>query len=184
VERLLIEERRARGVVFRSGDAAVTATAREVIVCGGSINSPQILMLSGIGNADDLKRFGLPVVHHLPGVGRNLQDHIYAHYLSRVTPDFSINDLIIKSDRWATSWQLLPHVLQYIVRRRGLLSSAAAQAGAFIRSGPHVNSPDLQVQFRPFSMIITKDGASPPSPIRPRPRPARRCGRCRAARSP
>lgn len=158
VERIVLEGRRARGVTFKSGDSSVTASAREVILCAGAINSPQLLALSGIGHGDELKSFGISPVHHLPGVGRNLQDHVYAHYLARVTPDFSINDLIVKSDRLASSWKLLPHVLQYIVRRKGLLSSAAAQAGAFVRSGPRVNTPDLQIQFRPFSMIITKDG--------------------------
>ena len=158
VERILFEGRRAGGVAFRTDGTSITETAREVILSAGAINSPQILALSGIGDGDALRALGLPVVHHLPGVGKNLQDHVYAHYLSRVTPDFSINDLIVKSDRPTTSWRLLPHVLQYILRRNGLLSSAAAQAGAFIRSAPGLNSPDLQIQFRPFSMIITKNG--------------------------
>ncbi|HWA45873.1 MAG TPA: GMC family oxidoreductase N-terminal domain-containing protein [Hypericibacter adhaerens] len=158
VERILLEGRRVQGVRYRLGDKTVSASAREVILSAGSISSPHLLALSGIGRAEELKRLGIPVVHHLPGVGQNLQDHVYAHYLSRVRPAFSINKLILKSDRWMTSWQLLPHVLQYIVKRKGLLSSAAAQAGAFIRSGAQASSPDLQIQFRPFSMIITKDG--------------------------
>jgi choline dehydrogenase len=158
VERLVLEGRRVSGVAFRRGEEHIVATAREVILSAGAISSPHILALSGIGDAEELKRFDIPVIHHLPGVGRNLQDHVYAHYLSRVSPAFSINRLIVKSDRIATSWQLLPHVLQYVLRRKGLLSSAAAQAGAFIRSGPQAPTPDLQIQFRPFSMIITKDG--------------------------
>ena len=158
VECLILEGRRIRGVKYRAAGTSVTAAAPEVILCAGAINSPQILALSGIGHADELNGVGIPVVHHLPGVGKNLQDHVYAHYLSRVAPEFSINDLIMKSDRLATSWRLLPHVLQYVLKRKGLLCSAAAQAGAFIRSNPRVNTPDLQIQFRPFSMIITKDG--------------------------
>jgi choline dehydrogenase len=80
-------------------------------------------------------------------VGSNLQDHIYAHCLASVDPSFSINKLI------SSNWRMVPDVLRYLISRRGLLTSAAAQVGMFLRSGPHTSVPDLQCQMRPFSMI-------------------------------
>jgi choline dehydrogenase len=103
-------------------------------------------MLSGIGPAQQLRAFGIPVRHELPGVGRNA-DHIYAHCLASVDPSFSINKMI------SSNWRMIPDVLRYLTSRRGLLTSAAAQVGMFLRSGPHTRVPDLQVQMRPFSMI-------------------------------
>lgn len=121
--------------------------AREVIVSGGAINSPQLLMLSGIGPVDQLRRLGIEVKHAAPGVGQNLQDHIYAHCLASVDPSFSINHLI------SSNLRMVPDVLRYLATRRGLLTSAAAQVGLFLRSDAHTDVPDLQIQMRPFSMI-------------------------------
>lgn len=158
VLRIVIENGRANGVEYQRGGTRHTARAGEIILSGGAINSPQVLMLSGIGPGAELQSFGIPVLRDLPGVGRNLHDHIYAHYLSRVEPSFSINNLILNAASARTSWRLLPHVLQYVRRRTGLLTSAAAQVAAFARSSEHVETPDLQIQFRPFSMVITEQG--------------------------
>ncbi|WP_158803757.1 MULTISPECIES: GMC family oxidoreductase [unclassified Acidisoma] len=158
VAKIVVENGRATGVRYRRGGELKEATGREIILSGGAINSPQLLLVSGIGPEDELRRHGIDVVHVLPGVGRNLQDHIYAHYLSKVDPAFSINKLILNSASARTSWKLFPHVAEFVLKRSGLLTSAAAQVAAFARSGPHVETPDLQIQFRPFSMIITKEG--------------------------
>ncbi|WP_375404440.1 GMC family oxidoreductase [uncultured Sphingomonas sp.] len=158
VRRILVERGRAVGVEFDQGGRTRVLRAREIILSAGAIGSPHILLLSGIGPGEELRAHGLPVVHHSHGVGRNLQDHVYSHYLSRVTPDFSINRLILNAASPWTSWRLLPHVLRYAWGRTGLLTNAAAQVAAFARSGPHVDSPDLQIQFRPFSMVITPEG--------------------------
>ena len=158
VASIRMKDRRARSVVYRKGGRMHEAEGREIILAGGSINSPQLLMLSGVGPGDHLRAHGVEVVHDLPGVGRNLHDHIYAHFLVKVEPRFSINQLILNSASSRTYWKLLPHVLQYALLGTGLLASAAAQVAAFARSGPHVETPDLQIQFRPFSMIITKEG--------------------------
>ena len=147
VERVVLDGKRATGVDYRVDGETRRATAREVIVSGGTINSPQLLMLSGIGAPEQLARFGIPVLHALPGVGQGLQDHIYAHCLASVEPSFSINRQI------SSNWRMLPDVFRYVFTRRGLLNSAAAQVGLFMRSGPHTDVPDLQVQMRPFSMI-------------------------------
>ena len=148
----------AQGIRYRHGGALKEVRAREVILSGGAINSPQLLLLSGIGPAEGLRALGIPVVHDLPGVGRNLHDHAYAHYLSRVDSRFSINKLILNAAQARTAWRLLPQVWQFARSRGGILASAAAQVAAFARSGPQVATPDLQIQFRPFSMIITADG--------------------------
>ena len=158
VERINLDGNRATGLTYRSGERREVVRAHEVILSGGAINSPQLLMLSGIGPGDMLADVGVETLHHLPGVGANLQDHAYVHYLSRVRADWSLNSLIRQSNNVWTMWRLLPHVLQYAVKRTGLLNSAAAQAGLFLRSGPHVDTPDLQIQFRPFSMIISEKG--------------------------
>ncbi len=146
-ERILLEGKRATGVRYTVAGQPFEVRGRHVIVSGGTINSPQLLMLSGIGPADQLMANGIVVRHLLPGVGKNLQDHIYAHCLASVDPSFSINRMI------SSQWRMIPDVLRYLATRRGLLTSAAAQVGLFLRSGPHTTVPDLQVQMRPFSMI-------------------------------
>ena len=147
VERIVLEGKRATGVRYSVGGDVREARATEVILCGGAINSPQVLMLSGIGPAKHLMSLGIAVKHDLPGVGNNLHDHIYAHCLADVEPSFSINKLI------SSNWRMIPDVLRYLTSRRGLLTSAAAQVGLFVRSSESTPVPDLQVQMRPFSMI-------------------------------
>lgn len=147
VEKILLEGKRATGVRYSVDGQAREAKAREVILSGGTINSPQVLMLSGIGPARELMSFGIEVKHALEGVGKNLYDHIYAHCLASVDPFFSINKKI------SSNWRMVPDVLRYVTSRRGLLTSAAAQVGLFIRSSANTPVPDLQIQMRPFSMI-------------------------------
>ncbi len=146
-ERVLFDGRRARGVRFSVNGVSREVAAREVVICAGAIGSPQLLMLSGIGPAEHLRSHGIDVVLDAPGVGRNLHDHVYVHYLAGVDPSFSINQKISRN------WRMIPDVLRYAVSRRGLLNSAAAQVGLFARS--HVNGDriDLQIQMRPFSML-------------------------------
>ena len=158
VVRIVVKDRRVCGVIYRKDGQTVEVQGRETILSGGAINSPQVLMVSGIGPGDHLRSLGIAVAHDLAGVGRNLHDHIYAHFLVRTEPRFSINRLILNSASSRTSWKLLPHVVRYALKGTGLLAFAAAQVAAFARSGPHVETPDLQIQFRPFSMVITPDG--------------------------
>jgi len=157
VQRLLFDGRRVTGVEYRCDGDIRQVQAREVVLSGGTINSPQMLMLSGIGPAAVLKTLGIAPVTDSPGVGSNLQDHVYAHYLRAVNPAFSINRTI------ASNLRLIPHVLRYAATRRGLLTSAAAQVGLFTRSSPSLDGPDLQIQMRPFSMI-SKGGMYAASP--------------------
>ena len=146
-ERILFEGARATGIQYTVEGQTRRARAGELIVCGGAINSPQLLLLSGVGPADALQRLGIQVRQNLPGVGQNLHDHVYAHCLARVEPSFSLNRMI------SSNLRMIPDVLRYLATRRGLLTSAAAQVGLFVRTRPDFATPDLQVQMRPFSMI-------------------------------
>ena len=145
--RILFEGRRATGIEYSVNGQTRRALGGELILCGGAINSPQLLMLSGLGPAEALRRQGIEVICDLPGVGQNLHDHIYAHCLARVEPAFSLNRMI------SSNLRMIPDVLRYLATRRGLLTSAAAQVGLFTRSLPGLPDCDVQVQMRPFSMI-------------------------------
>lgn len=152
-EALEFEGTRVTGVRFRvNGELRVVRASREVILSGGTINSPQLLMLSGIGPAAQLQALGIPVRRNVPAVGQNLHDHIYAHCLVSVDPSFSINRVI------SSNWRMIPDVFKYLMSRRGLLTSAAAQVGLFVRTEQGLQYPDLQVQMRPFSMISKSAG--------------------------
>jgi choline dehydrogenase len=143
--RLDIVDGRATTVVTRiaqHGVSSLTAT-REIILCGGTINSPQLLMLSGIGTARHLTALGLPVHADLPGVGQNLQDHLDGtlSYTSRTSHAYGL------SMRGLFRQALSP--LDYLVRRRGMLSSNVAEAGGFLKSSPDRPLPDIQFHFLP-----------------------------------
>jgi choline dehydrogenase len=147
VHRVVFEQRRATGVVYRRGNQVHSIAGHQITLCGGTINTPHLLMLSGVGPAPELLKHGITLIVDSQGVGRNLQDHVYAHHLERVVPHFSINRTI------SSNWRMAPHLLRYLVTRKGLLTSAAAQVGLFARSRPELAQPDLQIQMRPFSMI-------------------------------
>jgi choline dehydrogenase len=137
--RILLERDRAIGLAFiHNGSLSEARASREVLLCGGAINSPQLLLLSGIGPADELQRAGISPLHHLPGVGKNLQDHpmVSVGYICR--QPVSLRD--------APS---LPNLLRYLLTRRGPLASNVAEAGLFHRTRPHLRVPDLQLLFGP-----------------------------------
>ena len=140
VERLVIERGAATGVtIVRDGRRETLHASAEVILSGGAINTPQLLMLSGVGEAGQLERHGLRVLHDLPGVGRNLQDH----------PSVPIAVMDDSSTAYALSWQSMPRVLaspfQYLLGRNGMLASNAAEGGGFIRTRPGLDRPDAQI---------------------------------------
>lgn len=115
---------------------------REVLVCGGAVNSPQLLMLSGIGPADHLRQLNIPVVHDLPGVGHNLHDHLAAGLFMYATKPISLSQ--------ATKPR---HVLEYLLFRRGLLTSNVGEGGAFIRTQGDIPAPDIQFHFGPVHYL-------------------------------
>jgi choline dehydrogenase len=131
--KVLTEGRRAVGVTYRQQGVLRSAKARrEVLLCGGSINSPQLLQLSGIGPADLLAENGIEVVHDLRGVGENLQDHIGGRMVNEIS-----HSLV----RQAVTG------LEYLLARRGALMTGAAPIGLFARTRPEIESPDVQYQF-------------------------------------
>jgi choline dehydrogenase len=137
--RVLIENGRATGVAFiRNGVAEEAHATSEVILAGGTVNSPQLLMLSGVGPADDLVRLGIPVVHNLPGVGKNLQDHPMVSVGYLCTQPVSLD-----------SAETFANLLRYLIFKQGPLTSNVAEAGLFTRSRGGLNVPDIQLLFGP-----------------------------------
>jgi choline dehydrogenase len=152
VHRLRIEGNRATGVEYsQGGETIVAKAAREVILSAGTIDSPKLLMLSGIGPGALLKEQGIDVVKDLPGVGRNMQDHMYIHYTVDTTRDSSINHEL-------RGLRVLAHGAYYMLTRRGLLTTGASQACAWVRVLPGADRPDTQIFFRPVSWEFSKAG--------------------------
>jgi choline dehydrogenase-like flavoprotein len=134
----------ATGVRYsrRRGGERVARAEREVILAAGAIGSPQLLLLSGIGPAAQLREAGVPVVHDLPGVGENLQDHPYVACVWDVPGGGSLADA-----------EKPKALLEYLLRRTGPLSSSVAEAFAFVRSRPGLPAPDLQFHFAPAYFV-------------------------------
>ena len=152
VTKLLFEGTRCVGVTFRQRGKTVEAKAhKEVILSGGSINSPHLLQISGVGPADHLRSIGAPVVHDLRGVGANLQDHYVARVSHRVRGSISINKL-------ARGFRLAREVLRFFAEGRGALTFGVTTAQVFCRSTPNKASPDLQLLFTPASYDPSKFG--------------------------
>jgi choline dehydrogenase len=146
---VIFEGRRAVGVVYdRGGQRRVARAAREVILAGGAINSPQLLELSGIGAGEVLQRHGIEVRSHLPGVGENLQDHYMVGMTWRIKA--GVPTLNQKSKGLAMAGE----ALKYLATRKGLLSLPAAQVAVFCKSRPELAEPDLQFHILPASINI------------------------------
>jgi choline dehydrogenase len=145
-ERVLFANTRATGVAYSQEGVRKTVRAkREVILCGGAINSPQLLMLSGIGPAGHLQEIGIEPLLDLPGVGQNLQDHYQTRFSYRCTEAFTVNDVMTSRVRMVRAG------LQYILARKGPLAISAGQVTIFAKTRPEVATPDIQFHFIPFS---------------------------------
>ncbi len=141
--RLLFEQRRCVGVAYlRDGQPQQVQARREVLLCAGAINSPQLLMLSGIGPAAHLQVLGIPVTQDLPGVGHNLQDHLAAGVLYACMQPVSLAGV-----------ETLANLLSYLLLKRGPLTSNVAEAGAFLKTRRELPAPDIQVAFVPVDAI-------------------------------
>jgi choline dehydrogenase len=150
--RILVEGRRAVGVRYRRGGALHEVRARrEVLLCAGAVGSPQLLKLSGVGPATELRAHGIDVVRDLPGVGENLQDHLefYFQVASR---------LPVTLYSQMSPWRKACIGLRWLLRHDGLGSSNHFESGGFIRSRPGVRYPDIQFHFLP--MAVNYDGSS------------------------
>jgi choline dehydrogenase len=141
--RILFSNRRAVGVAYEQGGQAGQVHARrEVILSSGTFGSPQILMLSGIGPGEELRRHGIEVTHEIAGVGKNLQDHIDYVQGWRTPSNSQTVGLSVRG-----GGRILSGIREWRARRSGLLTTAYATAGAFLRSRPDIPAPDLQLVF-------------------------------------
>ena len=141
--RVLLEGQRAVGVQYRSGRTLTAARAtREVVLATGVVNSPHLLMLSGIGDAEHLERHGIAVAHHLPGVGRNVQDHVDCCLVHECREPASLRENL-RIDRMTLG------VARAALFGTGFVTTFPYEAGAFIRSSTSLDLPDIQTHFMP-----------------------------------
>ncbi len=155
VLKVLFMGKKAIGVEYaRKGVTSTVTAKKEVILSGGSINSPQLLQLSGIGPKELLDEHNIPVVVDNPAVGQNLQDHIGMDYLYSCTVP-SLNDEL---HSW---WGKLVAGLKYVLFRRGPLSLSINQGGGFIKTSPDLEQPNIQLYFSPVSYTRAPAGTRP-----------------------
>jgi choline dehydrogenase len=148
--RVRFDGRRAVGVDYLvDGQARSADAAREVVLAGGAVASPQLLLLSGVGPAEHLHQTGVEVVHDLPGVGGNLHDHLAAGVLADIRKPVTLASATARR-----------HLVPYLLRRKGLLTSNVAEAAAFVRTRPGLPAPDLELLFAP--VLFVDQGLSPP----------------------
>jgi choline dehydrogenase len=151
VRRILFEGARAVGVEY--GRRGRKVTAGEVLLCGGAINSPQLLQISGVGPGDELRPLGVDVVADLPGVGENLQDHLEVYVQHRATQPVSMAPYFAMRRRPAVG-------LQWLLRKTGPGATNHFEAGGFVRSNDDVKYPNLMYHFLPIA--VRYDGTLPP----------------------
>ena len=167
-QRVIFEGKRAIGLEYRQNGTVKRARARrEVLLAGGSLQSPQLLQLSGVGPGALLRQFGVEIVHELPGVGENLQDHIGCRVIYKVKKANTINEI-------SRSWMRQGKAgLEYLLAGRGPLMMGAAPIGLFARTRPGSGSPDCQYQFLAGSLD------QPGKPMHPFPACSLVCIPCR-----
>jgi len=142
VTQVILEGGRAVGVEFqKNGRRQFVRARREVVLCAGAVNSPQLLMLSGIGDREQLRSHGIRVVHHSPQVGENLQDHLG-----------TVLGFHVQGDTLFAAGKPM-QIANYLIRRRGTLSPPAGEAYGFVRSRPDLTLPDLEVFFGPCPLF-------------------------------
>ena len=145
-DRVIFEGKRAVGIAFQeNGVSKVIRARREVILCAGAIGSPHILLLSGVGPAEHLQDHGIEVVHHLPGVGKSLQDHYSGAVKLRCNQKITFNDTM------QSPLRKLGVGLNYLLRRRGPLTMGVGPVALFGKTRPEYASPDVKFTLSPFS---------------------------------
>jgi choline dehydrogenase len=151
VTRLVVDGSRVTGVESVRGRRRERTSCGEVILCGGAFNSPQLLQVSGIGDADHLRAVGVEPRHHLPGVGEHLQDHLEVYVQHACTQPVSLNPLM--------KWYRRPWIGMQWLARRGPGTSNHFEGGGFIRSNDDVTYPNLMLHFLPIA--VRYDGSAP-----------------------
>ncbi|WP_298849150.1 GMC family oxidoreductase [uncultured Ruegeria sp.] len=156
VTRITLEGKQATGLVYRdrAGKEKTLKVRREIILSGGAINSPQILMLSGIGDPDHLKKNGIEPVHALPNVGKKLQDHLQARLV------FKCNEPTL-NDEVRSLFNQARIALKYALFRAGPMTMAASLATGFMKTRPDVETPDIQFHVQPWSADSPGEGVHP-----------------------
>jgi len=145
VDKIIFEDKKAVGVEYtQNGKKQRVRANKEILLCGGAFNSPQTLLLSGVGPKEELKCMNISVTHDLPGVGKNLQEHVDACVLvkSKKTDGFTVSPFGLL--------KMLPDTLSYLTSKKGKLSNSITQAGAFLKSSPEIEVPDIQMHFVPL----------------------------------
>jgi choline dehydrogenase len=156
VSRVIVEKNRAIGVELRSRRTGTTVVhGSEVILAGGAFNSPQLLQLSGVGNAPELTKLGIPVVEHLPGVGENMQDHLEAFVMHACTQPVSMAG-ILRKRTWPSTG------LKWLTRRTGPAATNHFEAGGFVRSHEAAPMPNQMLTMLPLG--VRNDGTPAPTP--------------------
>ncbi|MET0695755.1 MAG: choline dehydrogenase [Propionibacteriaceae bacterium] len=145
VEKINFEGTTATGVTYRRNGRRRVVTATEVILCGGAINSPQLLQLSGVGNAQELAALGIRPVVDLPGVGENLQDHLEVYIQHACTQPVSMQPNLAK-------WRMPIIGLQWLLARKGPAATNHFEGGGFVRSNDDVDYPNLMFHFLPIAV--------------------------------
>jgi choline dehydrogenase len=147
--RIIFQGKKAVGIEFvQNGETRKVMVAREVIVAAGSVESPKLLEISGIGQGELLQELGIPVVHESKGVGENLQDHVMIGCQATLKKDeYSINEL-------SRGLKLVGQVMKYGLTRKGLLSYPVAHGCAFCKTRPELETPDMQIHFMAASMDL------------------------------
>jgi choline dehydrogenase len=147
VSRILFENSQASGIeFFQSNEKKIAKTGKEILLCAGAINTPQLLQLSGVGPAALLGEHGIPVVLDQPDVGEHLQDHLQARIVLKCTRAITVNDDM------QSLWRQARMALRYAFLRKGPLSVSAGYAGGFWRTRPELKRPDVQTHFLTFSL--------------------------------
>lgn len=152
VRRVVVQNRRVTGLEYLEQGVLRRANARfEVIVCAGTVHSPQLLELSGIGNASVMSQAGIETVHHLPAVGENLRDHLHARLMLRAKGVRTLNDIM------PNTLLKLSMGIRYVVRRDGLMSAPGATAHAFVSREAQSIQPEIKLQLHHLSSGNERD---------------------------
>ncbi|MGO4736990.1 GMC family oxidoreductase [Bosea sp. 2KB_26] len=156
VERIIIEEGRARAVEFiHQGEKLRVDASGEVVLSAGAVGSPAILERSGIGDGERLQALGIETQRHLPGVGENLQDHL------QIRPVYKVEGVRTLNSDYAKLWRRPLMALEYAALRTGPLTMAPSQVGAFAKSSPDYATANLEFHFQPLSLDKWGDGLHP-----------------------
>ncbi|MFN6956472.1 MAG: GMC family oxidoreductase [Acetobacteraceae bacterium] len=144
--RIVVQDGRAVAVeAERDGEPLLFRAAREIVCCAGAIETPKLLMLSGIGDGAALHAMGIPLARHSPGVGRNLQDHLIAKFIFRAKPCGTLNEILL------SPWKKARMGLDYLLAQQGPLAIGAGEANAFARVTPGAEEAEVQFLFVNFS---------------------------------